>query len=100
MREKMKVKGEQGTEYTYTVILKPQPEGVFTVNVPALPGCITEGRTEEDALKNAREAIELYLETLIEDGQPIPEDIKPVTRVLHLKLSQVIDESETPFPKA
>lgn len=52
------------TNYNYTIILKPQPEGVFTVNVPALPGCITEGRTKQEALNNAREAIELYKEAL------------------------------------
>ncbi|MCX6258233.1 MAG: type II toxin-antitoxin system HicB family antitoxin [Bacteroidia bacterium] len=50
------------------IILEPSNEGGFTVFVPALPGCISEGDTREDALKNIREAISLYLET-VEDDQ-------------------------------
>ncbi|MBN2422015.1 type II toxin-antitoxin system HicB family antitoxin [Candidatus Woesearchaeota archaeon] len=45
-----------------TVVLEPQEEGGFTVYVPSLPGCISEGETKEEALKNIKEAIELYLE--------------------------------------
>ena len=44
------------------VVLEPQDEGGFTVYVPSLPGCISQGETEADALKNIREAVELYLE--------------------------------------
>jgi len=44
------------------VILEPSNEGGFTVYVPSLPGCISEGETAEEALTNIREAIELYLE--------------------------------------
>ncbi|MBZ0272290.1 type II toxin-antitoxin system HicB family antitoxin [bacterium] len=44
------------------VVLEPSDEGGFTVYVPALPGCISEGETEEEAMANIREAIELYLE--------------------------------------
>jgi len=44
------------------VILEPSEEGGFTVYVPSLPGCISEGETEEEALANIKEAIELYLE--------------------------------------
>ncbi|MBE7558378.1 type II toxin-antitoxin system HicB family antitoxin [bacterium] len=44
------------------VILKPSEDGGFTVFVPALPGCLSEGDTREEALANIREAIELYLE--------------------------------------
>ena len=45
-----------------TVILEPQEEGGYTVYVPSLPGCISQGDTKEEALKNIKEAIELYLE--------------------------------------
>jgi len=45
-----------------TVILEPQKEGGFTIFVPALPGCISEGDTKEEAIKKIKEAIELYLE--------------------------------------
>ena len=46
----------------YTVVLDPDPEGGCTVTVPAIPSVVTEGETEEEALANAREAIELALE--------------------------------------
>ena len=45
------------------VILEPSDEGGYTVSVPALPGCLSEGDSREEALQNIREAIELYLET-------------------------------------
>jgi predicted RNase H-like HicB family nuclease len=44
------------------VILEPSDEGGFTVYVPSLPGCISEGNTLEEAMQNIREAIDLYLE--------------------------------------
>ncbi len=49
------------------VVLEPSEEGGYTVYVPSLPGCISEGDTEEDALANIREAIELYLEPVEDD---------------------------------
>jgi len=59
----------------YTIILDPDPEGAgFTVTVPALPGCITEGRTREEAVDNAKEAILLFLESLLAEGSAPPED--------------------------
>ena len=61
------------------VVLEPSDEGGFTAIVPALPGCISEGNTFEEAMQNIREAIELYLE-------PIEDDITlhPNSRVLEL----------------
>lgn len=56
----------------FRVILDPNEMGGYTVTVPALPGCISEGDTKEEALANIREAIELYLESLQADGEPIP----------------------------
>lgn len=49
------------------VVLEPSDEGGFTVYVPSLPGCISEGDTEEEALANIKEAIELYLEPVEDD---------------------------------
>ena len=46
------------------VILEPSDEGGYTVFVPSLPGCISEGESVEEALENIKEAIELYLEFL------------------------------------
>jgi len=45
-----------------TVVLEPQEEGGYTVYVPSLQGCVSQGETKEEALKNIKEAIELYLE--------------------------------------
>lgn len=45
-----------------TVVLESQKEGGFTVFVPSLPGCISQGETKEEAISNIKEAIELYLE--------------------------------------
>lgn len=50
------------------VVLEPSDEGGYTAIVPALPGCISEGDTREEALRNIREAIELYLEPVDDDA--------------------------------
>ena len=63
----------------YTVVLEPDEDGRgFTVRVPALPGCITEGRNREEALVNAREAIAGFIEALEKAGEPVPEEKEPV----------------------
>ena len=50
------------------VILEPSKEGGYTAIVPSLPGCLSEGDTRQEALKNIREAIELYLEPVEDDS--------------------------------
>jgi len=50
------------------VVLEPSDEGGYTVFVPSLPGCISEGNTKKEALKNIKEAIELYLEEVEDDS--------------------------------
>ncbi len=62
------------------VVLEPSDEGGFTVYVPSLPGCITEGDTREEALANIREAIDLYLEE--EDPMVLPEKAQLVELVV------------------
>ena len=57
---------------SFKVVLEPNESGVYTVTVPLLPGCISEGDTREEALTNIKEAIELYIESLEADGEPIP----------------------------
>lgn len=52
------------------IVLEPSDEGGYTVYVPSLPGCISEGDTLEEAVKNIREAIELYLEPVEDDWLP------------------------------
>ena len=51
----------------FTIILEPSDEGGYTVYVPSLPGCISQGDNAEEALANIREAIELYLEPVEDD---------------------------------
>ena len=58
----------------YRVIIRKEPEGGYTVIVPSLAGCITHGDTVEHGIEMAREAIELYLESLREHGESIPSD--------------------------
>lgn len=68
----------------YIIVLKPTEyadETGFTVNVPALPGCITEGDTVEEAMANAREAIAAYIESLESEGLPVPESHELVASV-------------------
>lgn len=58
----------------YKILLREEPEGGFTVFVPSLEGCITYGKDLKEAKENAKEAIELYIESLKEDNLPIPKD--------------------------
>jgi predicted RNase H-like HicB family nuclease len=60
-------------KYTYQIHLEPEPEGGFTVTVPSLPGCVTWGEDYDHAIAMAREAVEGYLELLVEEGKAIPE---------------------------
>jgi predicted RNase H-like HicB family nuclease len=62
-------------EYAYTILLDPDEEtGTYTVTVPALPGVVTQGDSVEDAIAQAKEAIQVHLEGLLADGEPIPEE--------------------------
>ncbi|NDJ79135.1 MAG: type II toxin-antitoxin system HicB family antitoxin [Chloroflexi bacterium] len=54
------------------VILHPEPTGGYSVTVPSLPGCFSEGATREEALANIREAIQLHIECMLEDGEDVP----------------------------
>lgn len=58
----------------YRIFLRKEPEGGFTVTVPVLQGCISYGTTIDEAIKNTREAIELYIETLKEYNEEIPSE--------------------------
>jgi len=75
-------------EYIFEVVIEPD-EDRYHAYFPSLNGCRTWGHTEEEAYKNIQEALELYLEALIDEGDPIPgigivesiNDIKPVIKV-------------------
>ena len=72
----------------YTVVLTPEIEAVgYSVTVPALPEVATQGESLEEALANAREAIELCLEVRRDEGDPIPNDIDPAVRRVHVEIA-------------
>ena len=54
------------------VIVYPGEDGFWVVECPSLPGCVSQGKTKEEAIENIKEAIDLYVETLKEDNLPIP----------------------------
>jgi predicted RNase H-like HicB family nuclease len=56
------------------VLLYPGEDNYFVVEVPSLPGCISQGKTREEALANIEEAITLYIEVLQERGEPVRDD--------------------------
>jgi antitoxin HicB len=66
-------------EYGYTTIFEPMPEGGFSVLVPAIPEICTFGDTIEEAREMARDAIQCYLESALQNGEPIPSDLASVT---------------------
>jgi len=57
------------------VIIKQDEDGVFVAHCPALPGCVSQGATREEAQANIKEAITGYLESLKKHGEPIPPPI-------------------------
>jgi predicted RNase H-like HicB family nuclease len=69
----------------YTVILVPEEEGGYCVEVPALAGCCTQGETREEAIAKAREAIELYLESCKACNEPILEEAGVESLVIEVR---------------
>ena len=56
----------------YTVILEQEPDGGYVATVPALPGCVSQGDTRDEAIRNIREAADLYIEDCMTAGDPVP----------------------------
>jgi len=56
------------------VIIYPGEDGYYVAECPTLPGCISQGKTREEAIRNIREAIEGYIASLEEDGLSVPEE--------------------------
>jgi antitoxin HicB len=75
-------------EYGYTVLFEPAEEGGYIAFCPVLPGCVTEGRTLDEARAHAKEAIAAYLASLRKDGIPPPADkslaLESVKEVIHI----------------
>jgi len=68
------VKRRPSKNFSYSVYYEQAPEGGFVAFVPALPGCYTQGETLEETERNVKEAIALYLESLVAHGETIPEE--------------------------
>ena len=75
------------TRYHYNIMLRPEPEGGFTVLVPALPGCVTYGRTLAEAKKMARDAVAGYIESLKKHKEAVPGDDETLVASLDLEYS-------------
>ena len=74
-------------QHTYKVLLHKEPEGGYTVSVPALPGCISFGENVDEAISMAKEAIELYIEELQSRGEAIPDDNNTLEYSLNLEIA-------------
>lgn len=72
----------------FNVVLRPEPEGGFTAIVPALPGCVTHGRTLEESKEMARDAIVGYIESLRKHNEPVPTDNETLMASLDLDYEQ------------
>ncbi|MDO8671691.1 MAG: type II toxin-antitoxin system HicB family antitoxin [Dehalococcoidia bacterium] len=70
-------------EYRYTITLHLEPEeGGYSVTVPALPGCLAQGETLEEAIAMAKEAIAVHIQGLIEDNEPVPQEEETLTAIV------------------
>ncbi len=58
----------------YTVILEQEVDGGYVATVPALPGCVSQGDTRDEVMKNIPEAADLYIEDFIASGDPVPSE--------------------------
>ncbi|MGH7492538.1 MAG: type II toxin-antitoxin system HicB family antitoxin [bacterium] len=59
----------------YRVLIEQDEDGMYVAEVPALPGCISQGQTRSEALTNIQEAIQAYMESLLKHGEPVPPSI-------------------------
>ena len=73
------------TKLNFRIVLRPEPEGGFTVIVPSLQGCITHGDTVEDSLKMAEDAIRAYIASMKKHGEDVIDDSKTLESMLSLE---------------
>jgi predicted RNase H-like HicB family nuclease len=74
--------------FRFNVVFRPEPEGGFTALVPALPGCVTYGRTLDEAREMVRDAVRGYIESLKKHKEPIPSDEDTLVTSLELEDAQ------------
>lgn len=70
------------TEFQYTIVLKEGEDGGYWTQVPALPGCGSQGATVQEAIEMTRGAIRAYIHALLMDGEPVPTDVSKVATVV------------------
>jgi antitoxin HicB len=75
------------SRYHYNIMLRPEPEGGYTAIVPALPGCVTYGRTLTEARKMAKDAISGYIKSLRKHKERVPTDDETLVASLDLEYS-------------
>jgi antitoxin HicB len=97
--DKMKmVEAVSGMTRTYTFVFDPDPEGGVVVTCPALPGLVTHGATIAEARIMARDAMEGYIEVLIEDGEEVPESDAPQAAPRFDRLAHTLRTEKTAAP--
>jgi antitoxin HicB len=74
--------------YRFNILLRPEPEGGFTALVPALPGCVTYGKTLAEARKLVKDAIAGYIASLRKHKEPIPTDDETLVGSLDLEYAE------------
>jgi antitoxin HicB len=76
------------SRYHFNIMLRPEPEGGYTALVPALPGCVTYGRTVDEAREMAKDAIFGYIASLRKHNDPVPTDDNTLVASLDLEYSR------------
>jgi antitoxin HicB len=74
--------------YRFNIMLRPEPEGGYTALVPALPGCVTYGRTLKEAQEMAKDAISGYIASLRKHNEPVPTDEETLLASLDLEYAR------------
>ena len=76
-----------GMSYTFQILLRPEPEGGYTVLVPSLPGCVTFGSTLEEAEQMAQDAIEGCIAVMKEEGEEIVDDSRSLEKHIQVAVA-------------
>jgi len=71
-------------QLTYRILLNPEPEGGYTATVPSLPGCVTWGKDIDHAIEMTKEAIEIYIESMVANNEKVPDESKTLEYALTL----------------
>lgn len=71
----------------FTILIHPAEEGGFWAEVPALPGCFSQGESIDNTIQNTKQAIELHLSGLLEENQQIPVDDELIISRVHVEIA-------------